>query len=393
MYKILLVDDEQFIREKTPFILNWKSIGFDIVKTLSCSEEALVYLENNDVDVLLTDIKMAKISGIELAKIVKDKYPKIITILLSGYSDFEYAREAMKYGVRHYLIKPADIDDIEEVFQEIRKELDDNHIISQNEAILFAKWFNDFISSDKSEWENERLKVEEAELDISLKASKVAEVVFKIIDFKRFLDSQWSYGKQTLVNVINTILRYPTENIYSYCTGICKNECSVFIIEKNNNDKKFEDIIKNETLRIIKESSNIIGIELVENKIGYFDSIIQWISDFDNLEIPKDQIINIVKEQVAQNYNQDLTLADLASNLYVSNAYLSKLFRKEQGQNFIDYLISYRMEKAKDLLVNTNMLVGDICTNVGYANIKHFYKIFRSYAGMNATEYRNINKN
>lgn len=96
------------------------------------------------------------------------------------------------------------------------------------------------------------------------------------------------------------------------------------------------------------------------------------------------------KEYVNQNYNLDVSLEGLSKILCLEPTYVSKLFKKETGQNFIDYLISVRMEKAKELLESTNHKVYTISMSVGYKKIKYFYKVFKKYTGYTPTEYRNM---
>lgn len=107
MYKVLVVDDEKIGRDGISFLLKQSSYDFDITEAQN-GKVALQYIKNNDVDLLFTDIKMPFIDGIELIEIVAKMKPQMKIIILSGYSDFEYAKKAMKMGVSEYLLKPID---------------------------------------------------------------------------------------------------------------------------------------------------------------------------------------------------------------------------------------------------------------------------------------------
>ena len=124
MYKLLIVDDEYEIRHGLANYFPWNDVGFEVVSTASNGQEALDYILENPVDVLLTDIKMPVMSGIELAAELSLREKEIITLFLSGYKDFDYAQQAITYKVRHYIVKPTKYTQIMEVFNLIRVELD-----------------------------------------------------------------------------------------------------------------------------------------------------------------------------------------------------------------------------------------------------------------------------
>jgi YesN/AraC family two-component response regulator len=124
MYSIAIVDDEAAIRNGLARRIDWASLGYRVAGTFEDGEDALEFLERNTVDVILTDIRMAVVSGLDVAREAATRYPQTTIVLLSGYREFDYAREAMRYGVRHYLLKPTVPDEVREVFAGIREEID-----------------------------------------------------------------------------------------------------------------------------------------------------------------------------------------------------------------------------------------------------------------------------
>ncbi|UQZ86086.1 putative response regulatory protein [Paenibacillus konkukensis] len=125
MYKILAADDEEDTRDTLCNCFPWESVGFTVVHQAGNGLEALSYLEANPVDVLLCDIRMPMMSGLELCKQIHQRRMGVRIVLLSAYRDFEYAREAMTYGVSHYMLKPAKYDDIVGVFTQLKTALDE----------------------------------------------------------------------------------------------------------------------------------------------------------------------------------------------------------------------------------------------------------------------------
>lgn len=124
MYKLLIVDDEAEIRDGLFHYFPWKQLGYEIAALLENGRQALEYLEQKPVDVMLCDIKMPFMNGLDLAKELYAKNSAVKILLLSGYREFEYAQEALRYGVKDYLVKPTKYDELIKVFSKLKKELD-----------------------------------------------------------------------------------------------------------------------------------------------------------------------------------------------------------------------------------------------------------------------------
>lgn len=125
MYKVLLVDDEPMALKAIEYAADWVSLGFSICGTCCNGKEAVDAIDRLQPDIVVTDIKMPVMDGLDLIRYAKEnKKDNIIFILVSGYGEFEYARKAMKYGVRYYLQKPVFQEDICEIIQEIKQNLD-----------------------------------------------------------------------------------------------------------------------------------------------------------------------------------------------------------------------------------------------------------------------------
>lgn len=113
MIKVLLADDEPFILQGLKVLLDWKELGCEIVSTASNGIEAFDYIENNEVDVLITDIKMPEMNGIDLLKKIRESgNNELEVVILSGYKDFEYAKQGLKYGCAGYVLKPVEKEEL-----------------------------------------------------------------------------------------------------------------------------------------------------------------------------------------------------------------------------------------------------------------------------------------
>lgn len=124
MYSVLVVDDEARQREAVIKSVDWQGAGFNVVGDAENGIEALEQLEKLEPDLILTDIKMPLMTGLELARKAREVRPATKLVILSGYDDFEYAQEAFKYNVIRYLLKPISAQELGDELVKIREEMD-----------------------------------------------------------------------------------------------------------------------------------------------------------------------------------------------------------------------------------------------------------------------------
>ncbi|BBI31519.1 response regulator [Cohnella abietis] len=124
MYKLLFVDDEVLVREAIRYQMNWAEYGFECIGVSQDGIEALEFVENNRPDVVLTDIGMPFMDGLELTRELAERYPSIKVIILTGYDDFEYAQQAIKLNAVDYILKPVTPEEIGGVLGKLKSELD-----------------------------------------------------------------------------------------------------------------------------------------------------------------------------------------------------------------------------------------------------------------------------
>lgn len=183
MYRILLVDDEALIREGVSENVSWEKYGYELVGSCENGKEALAFIESNPVDVLLTDICMPYMDGMKLSEKLSVEYPDIKIIILSGYDEFEYAKKAIKYGVKEYLLKPITAQEMGETLLALKEEMDKELAAERNistmkanyhkgQILLYANVLMDLIMGCKSEEESRR-ELEEVGINLDSLAYRV----------------------------------------------------------------------------------------------------------------------------------------------------------------------------------------------------------------------------
>lgn len=124
MYSIMIVEDEYLVRQGIASLVNYEQFGMQVIAQAENGIEAWQKFQENPADILLTDINMPQMNGLELAKLVRDQAPKCHIVFLTGYDDFDYAWTAIKLGADDYLLKPFSKDDVEEMLAKVQTKLD-----------------------------------------------------------------------------------------------------------------------------------------------------------------------------------------------------------------------------------------------------------------------------
>jgi len=186
--KVLLVDDEQIIRKGIRTFIPWENLGCRLAGEASDGEEALALMETVRADIVLTDIRMPGMDGLELAGELGRRYPRCKVIILTGYGDFEYARQAIKYRVTDYLLKPVGEEELTDVLQKtlraLRQEVEERQsnnrlqeMVSDNLGEIRRKILEDLIHG-RGEPDALRHRAEQAGLDLPVNADYQVLLLF-----------------------------------------------------------------------------------------------------------------------------------------------------------------------------------------------------------------------
>jgi len=125
MYSVMIVDDEPTIREGLKALIEWESLGFAVADTAGSAKEAVAKYRLHKPDVLVVDIRMPGMNGLELVQLLKRDNDRLHILVLSGYADFSYAKTAISLGVDGYLLKPVDEEEMTDYLKKLKTALDD----------------------------------------------------------------------------------------------------------------------------------------------------------------------------------------------------------------------------------------------------------------------------
>ena len=124
MYRLIIADDEENIRNGMAHSLPWREWGYEVAALCASGQEVLDQMASCKPDVVLSDIRMPGMDGLELMQRLSRDYPQVKIVILSGYSDFKYLNMSIRSHVAEYLLKPTDIDDFEETFRRLKASMD-----------------------------------------------------------------------------------------------------------------------------------------------------------------------------------------------------------------------------------------------------------------------------
>ena len=403
MYNLIIIDDEEYIRERLCRIFNWEAMGYRLLADFGGADSVLAYLSRpsgEKIDVIFTDIRLGDKSGLDLVKQVKPLFPDMAFVLISAYQDFEFARSAVSLGVFGYVLKPASYNSVASVFSDLK-----NHLNRRNEERkrvacmeldlcrrVITELVEEKIVSSK-ELENRFLM---ADLPSPVGNCSFALLAFHIKNYQQLLSS-WIYGKDGFRNAVFQIVQTADMKTGIKILPVKMMDAKVISIAVLPNDAEgeasFTDILSgihanlSEILKadasseIVLRSTDFFSLHREIPAITAAEEDISGEGDFTN-------VIERAKRYIADNFNKDISLEDVANHVHLHAVYFSRYFKKAEGENYSDYLLRLRMERAAGLLIKTSIKTDAIGYKVGYKSEKHFYKLFKTYSGYTPAEYR-----
>lgn len=224
MYKVLLVDDEILIREAVSAKIRWEELGFELAGLCEDGRQAIAYIENNPVDVVLTDICMPYIDGMGLSKYVYENCPQTEIIILSGYGEFEYAKQAIAYHVSEYILKPVTAKELSKVLESVREKLDSarrheqkmdqlNQVYrkyTKNESLIISKTLSRLVSGTQG---IEKSLKELKELGVEIRGNAFRVIAADLDVYSEFCEMEQDLKKGSALmsfvveNISDEILR------------------------------------------------------------------------------------------------------------------------------------------------------------------------------------------
>lgn len=356
---MVIADDEWLIRESIIHGIEWADLGVEIVGVCSDGLEALDNIIETEPHILLTDIRMPGLNGLELIKAAKIRIPHLKTVIISGFSEFEYAQQALKIGVDDYLLKPIIDQDLVNIISKL-----------SSQSIAELKGSPDKVNND------------------------LLRILLREIEPGDFMEKQNIKGKFAVIcwdGKTSLGLKISEPGVRILPGGI------MFIEEANSK----VDFLKNLNQLFVKDNI-LAGGSSFSNNFEDLPKLLkqaQWAREQNrgsqryglSMQEETNSPINIeeVFEYINNHYQEPITLQSLASKFFISDSYFSRIFKQHTGKNFIEYLTVYRIEIAKNMLAYSGMKPSEVCKAVGYTDQRYFSQIFKKITGTTPSQFKN----
>lgn len=507
MFNVLIADDEYFIRQRIKKIIDWEALDMTCIGEAETGEETIRLLDQNDIDILLLDINMPSMSGLQVAEHVYTHQYKTKIIILTGFNRFDYAQTALKLKVEDYLVKPINKADLNKtlesckirILEQNKADLDlhnyqrylqknnlykviegsmtfaalaDNlpeisrysctafvsiYLPTHHHAYLeqithrLSTVFDGALSQDYdiiSFQESESITMLQVLSAESIMRDNLIQLFRQVFDqlhlktipyyagFSHILDiaANWPDTYQATFMALNMRYFKPVERIIladattipptSSGSVSIRNQLTVYLNAKDI--KAIQELLDNLFFNIQQaQSYDYLQIAITEIfitlKISYphqFNLIETTIQDLilDNYTLtdikesmllyiqqcletivhdkPSNTVlVNKVIDYINKNYAaSDLSVAEISAHFDFTPTYLGTTFKKITQHSLLQYLTNVRMDKAKDLLANTDYSITEISELVGYSDVFYFSKKFKAIHGCSPKEYAKRNR-
>jgi two-component system response regulator YesN len=341
----------------------WKELGLSIVGEASDGDLGLEMVRELRPDIILTDVRMPYLNGIDLVRTLRAEHNEAQVIFFSGYDDSSYIRGALRLGAADYLLKPIKPNELNERLEkcvEARKrwaaeKSESSANIAKAPGFIDAAWAKPFYLLC-------------GELQIALQSGEPASVEKKLAEIRMLItqhegdEPPSSSLIQVYYAMMGTLQRFVSDSGYSVDEVFGKND-TAFVFGRDSTCASL--------FRFTRELL-IIAVERVCDLTRNSTKL--------NLEA--------VREFVKESYTRGITLEETASHFYVTKEYLSKVFKMKFGEGFTEYVTKLRMERALRLMSEYDIAIKDIGPAVGYFDTAHFYRVFKKHFGFTPGQMR-----
>ncbi|MDO4294888.1 MAG: response regulator [bacterium] len=265
-YRIMLVDDEEEVRKGIIRKIDWESLGFQVVGDAENGEEALEKIEQLEPEVVMTDIRMPYMDGLTLCSRIRQKYPSIKLLIFSGFDDFDYAQQAIKLNVTEYILKPVNGEELTEILNRVRENLDEEIAQRRNVNLLRESYrnslpilrelfLNNLVQGNLTE-ANLAEKLQEYEIDL-LGARKWLTAVIDVKSME-LGSALFLHQEQELIPI--SVRQLFEDNLRKYCRFTSFNSTAGLVliaaVDEENSQTGFIDLLGD----VCKECKRILAV-------------------------------------------------------------------------------------------------------------------------------------
>ena len=370
---ILLIDDDPNILDGIARVIEDAFPGVFQISRAYDGHQAVIQLEKNYYPIIISDIMMPYMDGLQLLELLHSNGIPSRVIMLSGYDDYAFVRRSMKMGAYDYLLKPVNIQTVTELLTNLRSSLVKSHAKLPEDCVHMVpdlpKKESYFDIPCEKPLSVEELRDGLTQINSLLFCNELEEMeqqlrrLFAGLSPEVLSVSQW---KGILSNFLYDTMQ--------------KNEIMIRIVARYKlTENDFSAQVKNQP------TASQLMVKLIEIMKTYADDLVV------HQKVKEDVIVKHAQEFIQTHYAQNLNLADIAQQSFLHPNYFSALFKKKTGVTIREYILQVRVGKAKELMENPELKLQEIAAAVGYEDQAHFNRAFKNVTGMAPSQYRKQN--
>jgi two-component system response regulator YesN len=390
MRAVLIVDDEPLVRVTLRSTVDWRRWGFDRPAEASNGEEALAFLtEHPGTALVMLDLVMPGMDGLELLRRLRDRGPAPHVIVLTGHDEFSMVREAFKLGASDYLLKSElDQETLAPLLETAARRLErfgGPAGAAGHAAALKQETLHRLLESDRPELLRADLKACGVELGVMLRIGLLAIQDFEVVAARYDAVTRPSFSVTVMAVVEQILERHGNAEILR----VSDEEYVIFqFFRERRPAARTEEAgarLAKEAAAALHDYLNVAAAvswtEAAEYGRGCGPACLYRALAAGRRR--PSRLIERAQEHVRENLAEPgLHLQGLAAELGVTPNHLSAQFTKETGRSFRGYLSYVRMEAAKRLLAGSGLKVWEVAERVGYLNVEHFSRVFKKLTGV-----------
>lgn len=393
MYSMVLVEDESYERRSLIDMIDWSLIDIAIIGEAANGEQGLTIIEKCQPDIVLTDVNMPVMNGIEMSRVIRASWPEMRIIFLSAYDDFDYARNAIDLSVEAYVMKPVNETELLRTVKRVADGITERKI----ERRLLAGIQSGYTKSVELARQALIIKLlrgmpvsdEDARrLNIEWFLRRGHEASLLISDFDRMETPRIDEALPTL-----------NQHLQKLCARflnivVLPGRLATFFLD--GEPARLEDAVRRffseihvqpGTVRLVMGDPD--GRSLSER---YDQAIFNHEKGARREENKprrnRAQIVSDVERIIQEQYQQPLSLESIAKLLHFTPNYVSVLFRTEKHVSVNRFLMQVRLEKAREELQTASEPISEIALRCGFGSITYFHTAFKHEYGVTPNEYR-----
>jgi len=397
MWKMLIADDEPIIRRGLKQAIDWDKLNIEIVGEAEDGKMAIEKCRELKPNIVLVDICMPYLNGLELIEVINDLFPDTILLIINGHDEFNYAKTAVRLKVFDYVLKPVDEEELYVTIKKITTQLENNkktqlinefraQAVEDNKPFIKSTFMTQMMNGLVSKEEiDEKLKLLGLEFKDSIGIFVIKPIVNQTLYDK---DNDFSDGLLyfSMINIIEELLTHFRSSLvmqknFEHVVGIVSFKNKIDWHELCADIEKYIELFIKRTIKMTQDTIT----DMMDFATTY-NLLLEQIES-DNVRTP---VVVVAKKYIDQYfYKSDINLEEVAEYANVNPTYISRLLKAELGNSFIDYLTKIRIRKAVEYMDDHFLKMYEIAELVGYNTQHYFSTAFKKVMGISPKYYKN----